>query len=873
MNTSWIHRRRSAAPERPQRSGGQAARGHAHRWRWLAAVAAAGTLTAGTLAACVPASAGHAAARPAASGPAYAATIVRTAYGIPHITARSFGSLGFGYGFAFAGDDLCTMANYYVTVEGHRSRYFGPDGSYTLLASPIRNLDSDAFWQSVIDRRVISRLLAVRTGPGAIGPQLRQLITGYVAGYNRYLASVGGARGVPDQACRGQAWVKPITTMDAYLRLYQLVDLFGSASDPGAVANAQPPASSTAAVRRAAAGRPAGRPDNVELTAATLLAGRGQRAQAATPAGLSGLPGDIGSNAIAVGSAGTRDHQHGMLLGNPHFLWAGPERFYQVQLTIPGTMNVQGATFYGMPLVAVGFTATMAWTQTTSTASTVTPYQLTLVPGHPTEYLFNGKPAAMAHRRITVDVRLPGGKIRALHHTLWSTRYGPMIDEVHGTPLPWTTSMAFALADANASNFRFLNHFLATDEAHSAAQELSILRKYQGIPWLNTLAADSTGHALYADIGAIPDVTNAELARCDTALGTRSLRNGGPPILDGSRSSCAWGTDKDSAAPGIFGPSEEPVLMRRDFVENSNDSYWMSNPARPLTGFPAIIGGIAAPAPFTDLGLRTRSALTMVTKRIAGTDGLGPAGFTFRDMKNLMFSDIQYGATLVKPQLVSMCRSLPHGRAPRSNGATIAVGDSCRVLAAWNGRENPGSRGAVLFREFWGSEEASFSALDLPNGPWSHPFTAANPVHTPYGLDTASKAVRTAFGDALAELKAEHLPYNVALGTVQYVLRNGRKIPLPGGPGDPNGEFNAIEQFQPGVVLTGSSYIQVVTWKTGDPCPQAATLLTYSESDNPASPHYADQTRLFSHREWATARFCPAQIAAHAVSTTQVRGR
>jgi acyl-homoserine-lactone acylase len=129
----------------------------------------------------------------------------------------------------------------------------------------------------------------------------------------------------------------------------------------------------------------------------------------------------------------------------------------------------------------------------------------------------------------------------------------------------------------------------------------------------------------------------------------------------------------------------EPVLARRDFVENSNDSYWMTNPAHPLTGFPRMIGDVGTGlmgTPGADLGLRTRSALAMVTGRIRGTDGLGPPGFTFADMRHLMYSDIQYGATLVKKQLVAMCRSFPGGRAPTSPGHSIPVGDSCRVLAA-----------------------------------------------------------------------------------------------------------------------------------------------------------------------------------------------
>jgi acyl-homoserine-lactone acylase len=234
-----------------------------------------------------------------------------------------------------------------------------------------------------------------------------------------------------------------------------------------------------------------------------------------------------------------------------------------------------------------------------------------------------------------------------------------------------------------------------------------------------------------------------------------------------------------------------------------------------------------------------------------------------------MYSDIQYGATLVKQQLVTMCRSFPGGLAPTSGGHTIPVGDSCHVLAAWNGRENPTSRGAVLFRAFWEN------AFNTPHGPWSHPFTASDPVHTPNGLDTASTAVQTAFGDALHTLTAAHLPYNVPLAAVQYVTLNGTHIPLPGGPDDPFGEFNDIEQSGPpgSVPSGGSSYIQAVAWKTGDPCPQAATVLTYSESANPASPHYADQTELFSSRGWVTPPFCPDHIAAHAISTQTVHTR
>ena len=862
-----------------ERSGGRKAwlrpraAGHGRAATW----GMAGISAVAVLVGVAPAATGHVAAGPGlvaaaqTSGGTYRATVVRTAYGVPHITARNFGSLGFGYGYALASDDLCTMAQIYVTVEGDRSRYFGADvQAQGPAGGHYSNLDSDIFWQSVIGRQVIPHLLAVHTGAGAIGPQVRQLMAGYVAGYNDYLASVGGARGVPDPTCRGQAWVQPITALDAYLAVYQIADIEGLSSSPDVIAGTQPPAATTTA-----SAHPASTSALSALAASVVRTAPGSHGQPTAsqlrtlgdqgPGGLSG----IGSNAIAIGSVGTRDHQQGMLLGNPHIPWQGALRLYQAQLTIPGTVNVEGATLMGIPVVVIGFTSSVAWSETNTRSWTVTPYQLTLVPGHPTEYVYNGRPVNMTVQTVTVPALGAHGTVSEIRHTVWFTRYGPVIDGFQGAGLNWTTTTAFALADANAGNLRILSQFLGMDEAGSAAQVLTALKKYEGVPWNNTVVADAAGNALYADILPIPDVTDAEAARCDTAVGAQTFAQDDLPVLDGSRPSCAWGTDPDSAVPGIFGGDEDPTLMNRDFVENSNDSYWLANPDQPLTGYPQIFGDTGARWGTTSIDqqydLRTRSALTMVRQRIDGTDGLGPAGFTFADMKNLMYSDIEYGATLVKSQLVAMCRSFPRGLAPTSTGKKIAVGDSCNVLAAWNDRENPGSRGAVLFADFWGM------ALSDWNATWSHPFQVSDPVQTPNGLNTASSAVRQAFGNALAEMTAGGQPYDIALGHVQYVLLDGQKIPLPGGPADPDGELNAMYVNSPGAVPSlGSTYIQVVTWASGDACPEAATVLTYSESDNPRSPHYDDQTKLFSSRQWATAYFCPAQVTAHATSTAVV---
>jgi acyl-homoserine-lactone acylase len=773
------------------------------------------------------------------AGPGYRlyAVIRRTAGGVPHILAHDWTSLGFGYGFAFAQDNLCTMANDYVTVEAQRSRYFGASASYLQRANGaiVTNLDSDLFYRQIIDAHTVGHLIR------GLSPAVRRIEAGYVLGYNRYLASVGGARGVPDPTCRGRAWVRPITVQDSYLRFYQLMLNSGEDTVIGGIAEAAPPSAQTAAsAGKAAVALTNPRRFTRELTARL-------RAESAA----------AGSNAVAIGSAGTRNH-HGLLLGNPHFPWIGTERFYQAQLTIPGQINVTGASLYGVPLIMIGHTATVAWSHTVSTASPITLYQVTLVPGHPTEYLENGHPVAMVRRPVTIAERLPNGTVVSYRHTLWWSRYGPVLNALAGLSIPWTASTAFAIRDANAANIsRGLDTWFGFDRASSTRQVLTVLKKYQGIPWANTIASDKQGVALYADIGSIPGVPDAKALACDTPLGAQTFAVLGLPILDGSRTACDWATGPGAAAPGLLGPGQEPYLLRRDYVTNSNDSYWLANPHHPLTGFGRIIGTEG-----TERSLRTRLGLIEVQARVDGTDGLGRAGFTLADMQHLDLSDLSYAAVLTRHALVQMCRAFQAagGFAPTTGGGKVPIGDACTTLARWDLRWDVSQRGAVLFGVFW----AYADSVDPAN--FTHPFELSDPVRTPYGLNTSNPAVQQALGDAISALDQAHIPLNATVGSVQYVTYHGTHIPIPGGPADPDGIFNdiAVGSFpgdSPTAPDLGSSFIQVVTWNDSA-CPVGATILTYSESSNPASPHYADQTRLFSRKQWLPDRFCEAQITA-----------
>ena len=305
--------------------------------------------------------------------------IRRTSHGIPHIKARSWEGLGYGYGYAFAQDNLCEIADTYVTVNGERSRYFGADATYESRGNGTapNNLNSDFFFQRIKDDRVVEQMLAQPPPNGPL-PEVREGARGYVAGYNAYLRETGVDR-LPDPRCRGKAWVRPITELDAFRRFYQLALLASSGVAIDGIADAQPPTP-------AAPGGVPGLPGAAEL----------QR--------LGDPLGALGSNAIALGKASTGNGR-GMLLGNPHFPWDGPERFYEAQLTIPGKVDVTGASLFGVPLVLIGHTRHLAWSHTVSTAFRFTPFEVKLVPGSPTTYLVDGQPKEMRRQVVTVQTQ------------------------------------------------------------------------------------------------------------------------------------------------------------------------------------------------------------------------------------------------------------------------------------------------------------------------------------------------------------------------------------------------------------------------------------------------------------------------------------
>ncbi|MGW5685487.1 penicillin acylase family protein [Nonomuraea sp. NPDC003754] len=735
----------------------------------------------------------------------YSAQIRRTEYGLPHVSAKDYGGLGFGYGYAFAQDNLCVLASWVVTLRGERSRHFGPQAKSDDPVRPVANLVSDVYYKSVADSGVVRRLLAQ---PPPVGPsdELRRLVDGYAAGYNRYLEETGVAN-LPDPTCRGKAWVGRITATDIWNNLLDLGRMVSSSQFK-------------------------------EHIVGGAVAEGPQRRPAA------------GSNAWALGRRATREG-HGMLLADPHFPWNGIRRFYQVHLTIPGVLDVSGASLYGTPVVQIGHNAAVAWAHTVSHAQRFSLYQLDLV--DPTSYLVDGHAEPMG--RQEVQVTLQDGTTVA--HTLHTSRYGPVVAAGQ------TDKVAYALADANAANLRAADEWLAMARARNLTQLRAAQTAHQGMPFVHTLATDAGGTAFFADTSVVPHVTDAQADRCAKPSPMPGLE---AYVLDGSTSACLWGKDRDAVVPGIFGPGSQPKLTRADYVANSNNTAWMTNPSAPLTGYPRVWGEAR-----TELEPRPRVSLDMIAQRLSGTDGLGDPGFTLRTLQATAQGKRNHTFELMRSDLLKLCRT--HPELTTSAGRQVNVREACRTLRAWDGRATLDGQGAVLWREFFARLERPTRPGDPVFTPWRVPFDPAHPLTTPRGLKRDDPVVRQALADAVLYFQTNRIPLALTPGQAQHYS----SIPVPGCT-EGEGCFDRVRmRGRLGTdgrypeVDTGSSFMMAVELTRAGP--RTRTILTYSLSTNPDSPHHTDQTVLFSRGQWVSERFTEAEIAADPhLRTTTVRG-
>jgi acyl-homoserine-lactone acylase len=757
--------------------------------------------------------------RPEVPAATISAELSRTTHGVPHVRADDFRGLGYGLAYAYAQDNVCMFADSLLTARGERSLFFGPDARATQKVGEeyaaasgymdLKNEDSDLFFKGYVD------LEQLRANYAAGAKEPRDILEGYVAGYNRYLTEYAGKY---PAACSNAKWLRPITVDDMYLVMAEKSlhasgqvfarEIVAGARDPGVTG----PLSARAAPRKA---------DGSFLTA------RLDRLNA----------GGLGSNGLAVGKDLSANGR-GLLLGNPHYPWFSTDRFYQAHLTVPGRYDAMGVILGGVPAVVIGFNRDVAWTHTVTTAIHFTTFKLALDPGDAsgTTYMSDGERVKMSSKTVTIDKLMPDGSIAKRSKTFYFSKQGAVMVKPEAG-MTWSASAAYVLADPNRNNTRMLEQWLGIGTATSVSTLKASLDKVVGLPWVNTIAADRDGNVLYADASVVPRMGADKFASNCMML---------PQILmfDGARSACAWGQDPNAPA-GIYSPANGPFLLRTDYVGNSNDSYWLSNPGALLTGpapfgFSPLYGRVGV-----EQSLRTRIGFRQFDEMAKQRKKLQLA-----DLQELAFANRIHAAELVLPDLLPAC----------SASADPTILQACTALSAWDRRADLDSRGAVLFREFWNVAAAT------PNK-WTVALNPADPVNTPYGVAPAAMpAMLAALKGAAVKLQGLAIPLDGKLGDYQSETRNGVRIPVHGAIGNIDGSYNSLT-MRTGLTATGynnihwgTSYVQTVTFDDNGPVAQG--MLVYGQSVDPKSPFYADQVGVFSRKEWPVLPFSLDKIKA-----------
>jgi acyl-homoserine-lactone acylase len=514
-----------------------------------------------------------------------------------------------------------------------------------------------------------------------------------------------------------------------------------------------------------------------------------------------------GSNAWAVAPSRSASGK-ALLLQNPHLPWSNAFTWMEAQLVGAGA-DVYGAALVGSPVINIGFNDRLGWTHTVNTTDKEDTYELTLADGG---YRLDGAVRAFETDTQTLRVRRADGTHATETLVVRRSVFGPVIGERDGK--------ALATRIAGLDRLNGVEQWWRMGRARTLAEFERALAMLQ-ITGQNTTYADADGHILYF-YGNVP-------AR---PRGDASAWSG---VVRGDSSALLWTEMLPYAqVPRVLDPPT-------GFVQNANDPPWFAT--HPTTLDPARFAGHVAPR---GLELRPQRSLRML---------LADSSITFDELLAYKHSTRLELADHVLDDLLAAARAngdpcAGDGSAPRC----AAV----RTLAAWDRTSDPGSRGGVLFVDWWGDYARRSAARGVFATRWSE----RDPIATPRGLADPAAALE-ALDAAAGRVRERRGDVAVPWGDVYRLRRDSVDLPSNGGTGA-LGIFRVtnMENARDGklAAVGGDSYVGVVEF--GSPL-RARTLVGYGNASQPGSPHRTDQLSLYARKELRTAWRTRAEIEAN----------
>lgn len=546
-----------------------------------------------------------------------------------------------------------------------------------------------------------------------------------------------------------------------------------------------------------------------------------------------------GSNNWAVAPQRSADG-HALLANDMHLGLSLPGIWYRIHQHVEGGLHVTGVLFPGEPVVVAGHNERIAWGITYLYADDLDLYREKLNPANPLQYRLDGKWLPL--KKMPVTIRVKGGK--EVHDTLLFTHRGPLVSRFKG--IDEALSMRW---EGNDYSNEYLGLFLINRAGNW--QEFTRGLACFGSVNQNFNYADVEGHiGLYAT-GGLP------------------IRRGPAwMVLPGDTSLYDWqGKVPFALHPHTFDPPDHQVSSANNRTVGNDYPYYIG------TYF----------AQFYRIA-RIRQMLNEKEK------------LSRNDFARIQTDQLSLLATSTLPLLTTI---LQHA----SGTFTPEEQQAFEVLKAWDGNMGPRQTAPLLFDRFLKNfveaavtdelgEELTREVLDI-----RHLFTTVIENvradtsaswlddHTTPRKEGLSDIVVRAFRKTVREVDERYgsgpefwrwgpihsLTLQHPLGKVKLLDRIFR---LNRGPYVTGGSFHTVCPYsypmtgEPDNINHGASQRHIFVVGDWD---RSLSVLPTGESGIPASPHYGDQTFLYTSGRYHPDVFSKEQVIRQAQYKTVFR--
>jgi acyl-homoserine-lactone acylase len=684
--------------------------------------------------------------------------LYRDSVGMAHIySAKEEGGF-FGLGYATGEDRLIQVLTWYVAVRGELAATFGSKtpvltGDSHALGGPGNAGPLEDAVASDVNARRFQLLEIARRNVPLLPAQYRRDLQAYVAGLNAYM------RANPSKT---PAWAPRLEPALPLALIHLMVP------EPAQVCDARRASDRQSAV--AAAADPA-------------------------PQGSTGPLG--GSNAWAIAGAHAADG-HVIFESDSHGpIEAYGTLFYPYRIKA-GALDITAIAPAGTALFLFGYTPHFAWGITEGPRYPADCYRISVEPGSPRHYRFDGKLRTISAEPYTIAVK-NGAPVRG---TFEYTRLNGVISPV----LAREGNIAYAVSYASAERIGLgAGEYYRMATARNLTELQTALAQRDAYP-ANLLIGGADGTMMFIRPGRIP---------------VRPPGVDATHTLDGNHSASAWrGIHSYRDALKLINPSQ-------GYLANTNVSPDMMFPQSPLK--PADY-----PAYFAFAPGQTNSRQQRLIELLDGRSNVTVDEARAIAMDETIPEARPWGAAIaavahVRPDLVA---ALPSETSPY-------LGD----LETFDGAFAKDSRGALDYYELRtvlrDRHRDAAEALDRT-------------IQSGSGLSADQQDLLfQAIAEARQVLVEKYGRADLAWGEVHRVGRGGVDLPVGGGISMNDASLRAL-QFagDPGTGkqrLTGGQRVPFLVHFTVAG-PQAYTQALWGISDDPGSAHFSDQARFASDK-------------------------